>query len=302
MKTLVKLRVTAKAKRGGDNSAMASASSPESPALPPAPTSPADPELDTDATAHRGSRGIQSVEVGGQLLKALAHTGRRMALKDLARDAGMTAAKAHPYLVSFGKLGLIEQDPASGHYGLGPLALQLGLISLQQADPIRLAMQALPDLALRVGATVGIAVWGTRGPTVIAVEDGPTDVHVAMRHGTNASVRHTASGKVFAAHLPHDKVAAALAADGDANALEDPAFVAELAQIRDQQLSVVRDQLVPGIAAVAVPVFDGLGRLALCFTAIGPSATLDPQPGGGCARTLQETARQLSSKLGARAK
>ena len=302
MKTLVELRVTAKAKRGGDNSAMASASSPESPALPPAPTSPADPELDIDATAHRGSRGIQSVEVGGQLLKALAHTGRRMALKDLARDAGMTAAKAHPYLVSFGKLGLIEQDPASGHYGLGPLALQLGLISLQQADPIRLAMEALPDLALRVGATVGIAVWGTRGPTVIAVEEGPTDVHVAMRHGTNASVRHTASGKVFAAHLPHDKVAAALAADGDANALEDPAFVAELAQIRDQQVSVVRDQLVPGIAAVAVPVFDGLGRLALCFTAIGPSATLDPQPGGACARTLQETARQLSSKLGARAK
>ena len=53
---------------------------------------------------------------------------------------------------------------------------------------------------------------------------------------------------------------------------------------------------------IACPAFDGLGRLALCFTAIGPSATLDPQPGGGCARTLQETARQLSSKLGARAK
>lgn len=275
---------------------MASTRSPESPALP---FSPTEPDLDADRAAHRGSRGIQSVEVGGQLLKALAHTGRRMALKDLARDAGMTAAKAHPYLVSFGKLGLIEQDPVSGHYGLGPLALQLGLISLQQADPIRLAMEALPGLALRVGATVGLAVWGTRGPTVIAVEEGPTDVHVAMRHGTNASVRHTASGKLFAAHLPEDKVAAALTADGDANALRDPAFVAELTQIRAHQLSVVRDQLVPGIAAVAVPVFDGLGRLVLCLTAIGPSATLDPRPDGASARTLQETALQLSARLGA---
>lgn len=263
------------------------------------PAFPPSPDTEADSPAHRGSRGIQSVEVGGQLLKALAHTGRRMALKDLARDAGMTAAKAHPYLVSFGKLGLIEQDPASGHYGLGPLALQLGLISLQQADPIRLAMAALPGLALRVGATVGLAVWGTRGPTVIAVEDGPTDVHVAMRHGTNASVRHTASGKLFAAHLPQDKVAAALAADGDANALEDPAFVAELTQIRAHQLSVVRDQLVPGIAAVAVPVFDGLGRLALCLTAIGPTATLDPQPGSANARLLQEAAQALSGRLGA---
>ena len=60
------------------------------------------------------SRGIQSVEVGGHLLLALAHHGRPMPLKDLAREAGMPAAKAHPYLVSFGKLGLIEQEPASG--------------------------------------------------------------------------------------------------------------------------------------------------------------------------------------------
>ena len=28
-----------------------------------------------------------------------------MALKDLAAAAGMAAAKAHPYLVSFGKIG-----------------------------------------------------------------------------------------------------------------------------------------------------------------------------------------------------
>ena len=74
-------------------------------------------------------RGIQSIEVGGQLLRALAHQGRPMALKDLAAAAGMAAAKAHPYLVSFGKIGLVKQDRASGRYGLGSLALQLGLMS-----------------------------------------------------------------------------------------------------------------------------------------------------------------------------
>ena len=64
--------------------------------------------------AARLQGGILSVEVGRQLLRALAHQGRPMALKDLAREAGMSAAKAHPYLVSFGKLGLIEQDAGSG--------------------------------------------------------------------------------------------------------------------------------------------------------------------------------------------
>ena len=57
----------------------------------------------------RVQRGIQSIEVGGQLLRAMVHHGRPMALKDLAREADMTPAKAHPYMVSFGRLGLIEQ-------------------------------------------------------------------------------------------------------------------------------------------------------------------------------------------------
>src|SRR5438309_3548337 len=105
----------------------------------------------------REQRGIQSVEVGGQLLLALVHSGRPMALKDLAREAGMTPAKAHPYLVSFGKLGLIEQTSASGHYGLGALAMQLGLISLQQFDPVRLATPRLAELARTLGHTVAIA-------------------------------------------------------------------------------------------------------------------------------------------------
>jgi DNA-binding IclR family transcriptional regulator len=87
----------------------------------------------------RVQRGIQSIEVGGQVLLALVHRGIPMALKDLAREAGMVPAKAHPYLVSFARIGLIEQDRVTGFYFLGPLALQLGLISLQQANPVQLA-------------------------------------------------------------------------------------------------------------------------------------------------------------------
>ncbi len=129
-------------------------------------------------------RGIQSIEVGGQLLRALVHHGRPMALKDLAREADMTAAKAHPYMVSFGRLGLIEQDGASGHYRLGPLALQLGLIGLQQADPVHIATPLMAPLAEQIGQTVGLAVWGARGATMVHIAQAPSPVHVSLRHGT----------------------------------------------------------------------------------------------------------------------
>ena len=247
----------------------------------------------------RTSRGIQSIEVGGQLLKALAHTGRRMALKDLAREAGMTAAKAHPYLVSFGKLGLIEQDSASGHYGLGPLAMQMGLISLQQVDPIRLATAELPALAQALGCSVSAAVWGPQGPLIIRVEEGPQQVNVTMRLGITASVRHTATGKVFAAFLPREQVEAALALDGHAGALDEPVFAAELNAVRRDGISHVQDQLIAGISALAAPVFDGFGQLAVCRAAIGPSARLNTASEGTAARTLLSCAQGLSRRLGA---
>ena len=44
-------------------------------------------------------QGIQSIEVGARLLRALAASRRSMMLRDVARNAGMPAAKARRYLV-----------------------------------------------------------------------------------------------------------------------------------------------------------------------------------------------------------
>jgi len=247
----------------------------------------------------RTSRGIQSVEVGGQLLKALVRSGRRMALKDLAREADMTPAKAHPYLVSFGKLGLIEQDSVSGHYGLGQLAVQLGLISLQQVDPVRLTIAELPALAQAMGVTVSAAVWGGSGPIIVRVEEGPRAVNVSMRHGIPASLRYTGTGKVFAAYMPPEVVRAALMAQGEPQAWDDETFHQELVRVRGLGLSQVREELMSGISAMAVPVFDGFGRLALAIAAMGPTAQLDLSPDGHQAGLLLELARRLSQRLGA---
>src|SRR6478609_121992 len=192
------------------------------------------PDQASEQALERGPRGIQSVEVGGQLLIALAHHGRPLALKDLARAAERPPAKAHPYLVSFIKLGLVEQDGSSGRYGLGPLALQLGLISLQQYDPVRLATPRIEELAQQLGHTVAIAVWGNRGPTIVRVAEAPSPVHISMRHGTVMSLRGTASGRLFAAYLPRAHVLAAFAAEAVLEAGAPIGLDAELDALLDE--------------------------------------------------------------------
>src|SRR3546814_13316605 len=90
--------------------------------------------------AQEGRRSIQSVETGFPLLAALVEADTPLTLRDLASRAGMTSAKAHPYLVSFTRVGLVQQDDSTGQYELGPFALQMGLVSLQRLDPARVAL------------------------------------------------------------------------------------------------------------------------------------------------------------------
>ncbi len=267
--------------------------------------------------ATREQRGIGSVEVGGQLLRALVHHARPMPLKDLAREAGMAPAKAHPYLVSFGRIGLVEQQADTGHYFLGPLALQLGLISLQQADPVQVASRAIVGLAQRIGHTVALAVWGTRGATIVRLEESPAAVHVNMRHGTVFSLTHTASGRLFGAYLDAALVKRLLDAErGRATAapaklplqpgMPPPArlpawraFGLQLAEVRAHGLSRSVGEVVPGINAMAAPVFDHMGAMVLSITAIGPAAVFDTTWNGALARELRACAKEVSQQLGA---
>ena len=220
----------------------------------------------------------------------------------------MAAAKAHPYLVSFGKIGLVEQDRANGRYGLGALALQLGLMSLQQADPVRVATPLIEDLAQQSGHTVAIAVWGTHGPTIVRLAESPAAVHINMRHGTVFSITGTASGQLFAAWLgdaarPFYEAERRGASRSGSAALPTWAQFDKttLAEVRAQGLGRADGAVVAGVSAMAAPVLDHRGAMVLALTAIGPSAALDTRWDSPVAVLLRQAAAAGSARLGYRA-
>ena len=157
-------------------------------------------------------RGIQSIEVGGKLLLALLEHSSPLPLGALAKAAGMSGANAHAYAVSYGTLGLVRQDPASGHYELGPLALQLGGgAAPARPHQDRRAHDARAGRAH--GQTIAIAVLGNLGPVIVHLHESNYPIHVNMRTGTVMSLTNTATGKVFAALLPPKKIESLLHED-----------------------------------------------------------------------------------------
>jgi DNA-binding IclR family transcriptional regulator len=261
------------------------------------------------AEAKKERRGIQSVEVGGQLLVALVEHGAPMALRELAQKAGMTSAKAHPYMVSFGNIGLIQQDPVSGRYELGPFALQMGLISLQLLDPVKIAIPEVAALSERIGQTVALAVLGNNGPTIIHLNESNQPIHVKMRTGTVVSTLYTATGRIFSAYLPA-KVAEslldqemAMANAAGRSTKKKPArqeIEKTLTEVRRHGLARSIGEPTAGIHALSAPVFDHQGNITLAVTVIGPSGTLDASWNGDAAQQTRECAGRISARMGYR--
>ena len=85
--------------------------------------------------------------------------------------------------MSLTRSGLVEQDPVTGHYGIGRLSLTLGLKALGRVDVVRLASDAMPALRDRIDETVVLTVWGDNGPTIVRFEESrhPVTLNVFER-------------------------------------------------------------------------------------------------------------------------
>ncbi|HSV47217.1 MAG TPA: IclR family transcriptional regulator, partial [Ramlibacter sp.] len=238
----------------------------------------------------------------------LARAAGPLMLRDLAATAGMSAAKAHRYLVSFQRLQLVVQDTASTRYDLGPAALKLGLASLSRLDAVKLARERVTPLMEQIGHTLALAVWGNHGPTIVHWEESPQAVTVNLRLGDVMPLLSSATGRCFAAHLSKEAIAPLLKEEiARAQKQGRPDVPASMAQVR-AVLDEVRargaarvvDVLLPGIVGFCAPVFDSDGHIVLGLVALGPSGSFDAQWDGAVDRPLRAAAAQLSSDLGFR--
>lgn len=251
----------------------------------------------------KNRNGVQSIEVGASLLRALVNSSKAMMLRDLAAAAKMPPAKAHRYLVSFMRMGLVEQDAATGRYDLGEFALNMGLSALARMEPVRLATPILRDLGEAIGQTVAIAVWGNKGPTIVRWFGTDTPVSASLRLGSVLPLTRSATGGAFLAFLPEDMTARYLADELAENVrlglrpTRQDDVDRWVKQTRRHGIARTSDFL-PGISGIAAPVFDYNGMMSMALIALGYTGNFDQSLKGPLAAKIRDVARTISKRLG----
>jgi DNA-binding IclR family transcriptional regulator len=249
------------------------------------------------------ARGIQSVVIGFRVLEAIAEATGPLALKDLVAATGMAASKLRFYLVSFMELGLVSQDPASGHYSLGPGAVKLGIAALEKVDVVRTSRSEMRALADTLGYTVFLAVWGTHGPTVVDRVDGRNRTVLEIRVGSVLPVSASAIGWVFAAFMPKSATSVLLKREakegiGPWGSSSDSGLAELQGEIQRTRLAIAPGTLLTGFTAVASPILDRSQSPLAVISVIGPIGRMDDSRKGAVAKTLGALTERLSRQIG----
>jgi len=250
-------------------------------------------------------RGIQSVEVAGRILEALAQRREPSALSELAGVAALSTAQAHTYLVSLTRLGLVKRDALTGYYEPGPLSLRLGLMFIEQKKAYRVAAPYAAELAEKLGYSVAVCVAGAQGPMIVRYERGAYPLHVNLHIGTVMSLRSTSTGRVFSAFLEPDKLDAMMQSQGIARLnvgldhidAPDGARTESLADVRKRGMARSIDVPSPGISSLSAPVFDADRSMQLALTVIGPSGAMDTAWKGPIASRLGAVSQSITDAL-----
>ena len=221
-------------------------------------------------------QGIKSVEHGMRVVEALLSLQGPAPLKELASRAKMSSSAAHRYLVSLIRSGMVQQHAESGHYRIGPLAVRIGINALAQLDDVGEASRQLEALVHTYDIDGHVSVWGDNGPTIVRIHASSRRLLTNLRLGGVLPLLTSATGKVFAAFMPHEVTKEFIQAElARMPNKHTPEWCEALRQeTLTQGFGSASNTLASGMNSVSVPVFDFQGDLRASISLVGPDYSL----------------------------
>lgn len=236
------------------------------------------------------------------ILYLVSHQGESR-VSDLAGELGLDKSVVSRLSRKLADWGLLEQDPRSKIYRLGPCAAWLGARYLACQDVRQLARPLLVELSQQTGRTVGLVLLSGHKGILIDKVDGTNWLGMRVNIGEQMPLYYRAACKAILAYLPEEEIKEIIAAASETLPCGKPfnreKRLAELALIRSTGYSISREEVDSGVTGIGAPIFDADGRVIAAISVATVSATLSSkQDELQLAEMVANTAATISGKLG----
>jgi DNA-binding IclR family transcriptional regulator len=243
-----------------------------------------------------GQQGTQAVDRAAELLVRIIESDRPLPFTSLVDASGLPKSTTSRMLAALERHGLLQRDRA-GAFRPGPVLARYASHS-GAGDLVALAQPALERLGDKTGETVNLAVPSGGAVEQIAQVDSSYLLGATNWVGLRVPLHCSALGKVFlafdAASLPPGRLERRTPHTITSRAALDE----HLDLVRRTGYALARDELEPGLIAVAAPVRDRGGAVVAALSVSGPSVRLTDDRIGEVAALLVTEADTLSSVLG----
>lgn len=253
-------------------------------------------------------RGSQAIHRAMSVFDCFTADHPVVSLTEIASQTGLTMPTAHRMVKALQSRDLLVQDPASGHYSLGPAVMRLARIVMQRNSPdelLRIALPYLEQLRVETQETVGLH-WPVGSDRVCVAElTSRHPMRMATGIGSVYPVHVGAAGKALVAWTPEHVLERIIGDHGHdpltSDTITEPgALRRELKRVRNRGWAKSQGETVEGATALAGPIFAPGGVVAAAINVTGPTNRLTKKRIEEAVPALLEVTRTISLQLGFR--
>jgi DNA-binding IclR family transcriptional regulator len=246
---------------------------------------------------------VPAVEQAARVLFCLAESAQsKMSLTEICKGVRIYKSKGHSILNTLGQFDLVEKDPQSKTYSLGPSLL---FLSRNVLDNLSYPDVVAPFLQSLARETSGTAVFGLiQGDHVLVVgkDEGYQNIGFTLRLGHRFHLTLGAHGKAIVAFMREEERERVLARKklyfyGDnASRVDMNRLRSDLDKCRQQGFAQDPGAVTPGVNVVSAPVFALREKVIGCIILLGSFPEGMAEEYGS---KVASTAKQISYRLGA---
>ena len=245
---------------------------------------------------------VRAVERALQILNSFDDQHPERGLSDIAQHVDLHKATAHRIITTLVNYGYLERCLDGQKYKLGLQLTDLGFKAIHRLDLRREAIPHMNQLIQKLGEACDLSIFDRGEVFYIEFVQGRYTLTVAAAVGQRLPPYCTASGKVFLADMPveylRDIVKQPLVAHTPKTITSMDKLLITLEQVRKKGYALDDEEMELGIRAVSAPIRNQSGMVIAALSIPGPTSRLTDETLSRIAKTLIETTKDISRRLG----